>query len=62
MDSGVHPSLHSYCHHQINHAKVFYPPYYERTVWHLSRAYNLFDWESSLNNHDDNELFLMKQL
>ena len=44
--------------------KVFYPLLYERTVWHLSRAnsdhiknpINLFDWESSLNNLDDNEL------
>ena len=67
MDSGVHPSLHSNCHHQIIYAKfdlkVFYPPPYERTVWHFSRAnsdhikkaINLFDWESSLNNLDVNE-------
>ena len=67
MDSGVHPSLHSNCHHQIVYAKfdlrVFYPPLYERTVWHFSRAnsdhikkaINLFDWESSLNNLDVNE-------
>ena len=42
MDSGVHPSLHSNCHHQIIYAKfdlkVFYPPPYERTDWHLSGA------------------------
>ena len=42
MDSGVHPSLHSNCHHQIIYAKfdlkVFYPPPYERTVWHFSRT------------------------
>ena len=67
MDSGVHPSLHSNFHHQIIYAKfdlkVFYPPPYERTVWHFSRAnsdhikkaINLFDWESSLNNLDVNE-------
>ena len=66
MDSGVHPSLHSNCHHQIIYAKfdlkVFYPPY-ERTVWHFSRtnsghikkAIHPFDWESSLNNLDVNE-------
>ena len=39
MDSGVHPSLHSNCHHQIIYAKfdlkVFYPPY-ERTVAFLA--------------------------
>ena len=55
MDSGVHPSLHSNCHHQIIYAKfdlkVFYPPPYERAMWHFSRAnsdqikkaINLFD-------------------
>ena len=36
VDSGVHPSLHSNCHHQITHCKVNlkveYPPPYERLV------------------------------
>ena len=36
MDSGIHPSLHSNCHHQIIYAKfdlkVVYLPPYERTV------------------------------
>ena len=55
IDSGVHHSLHSDCHRQITYAKfdlkVFYPPPYERTVWHFSgansdyikKAINLFD-------------------
>ena len=67
MDSGVHHLLHSNCHHQKIYPKfylkVFYPPPYERTVWHFSwahsdhikKAVNLFDWESSLNNLDVNE-------
>ena len=42
MDSGVHPSLHSNCQHQIIYAKfdlkVFYPPPYERTGWYFPRA------------------------
>ena len=42
MDSGVYTSIHSNCHHQIIYAKfdlkVFYPPPYERTVRHFSRA------------------------
>ena len=42
VDSGVHTSLHSNCHHQMIYAKlnlkVFYPPPYERTVWHFSWA------------------------
>ena len=41
-DSGVHPSLHSNCHHQIIYGKfnlkVFYPPPYERHIWHYEHA------------------------
>ena len=60
MDSGVHPSLHSSCHHQIIYAKfnlkVFYPPPYERTVWHFSRANSdHIKKEFSLKNIDVNE-------
>ena len=42
MHSGVHPSLHLNCHHQIVFAKfnltVFYPPPYKRLVWHYQQA------------------------
>ena len=35
-DSGIHPSLHSNCHHQIIYGKfnlkIFYPPPYERHI------------------------------
>ena len=41
-DSGIHPSLHSNCHHQIIYGKfnlkIFYPPPYERHIWHYKRA------------------------
>ena len=40
MESGVQPSLHPYCHHQLVFAKfdlsVYYPPPYERTVWYYN--------------------------
>ena len=61
IDSGVHASLHSNCHHQIIYAKfdlkIIYPPPYERMVWHfkdansdhIKSAINIFDWESALN-------------
>ena len=67
MDSGVHASLHPHCHYQLIFAKfdlkVFYPPPYERTVWHFSqansdhikRAVDLFDWESALIDSNVNE-------
>ena len=67
MDSRVYPSLRSNCHQQIVYAqfdlKVFYLPLYERTVWYFSQVtydhikivIKLYDWKSSLNNHDVNE-------
>ena len=42
MGSDVHPSLHPNCHHQIIYVKfklkVYYPPSYEREVWHYQNA------------------------
>ena len=64
IESGVHPSLHSNCHHQIVFAKfnldIVYPPPYEREIWHyqkanidlIKRAINSFDWEKAFSNID----------
>ena len=64
LQSGVHHSLHQNCHHQIIFAKfnlkVYYPPPYERTIFHYSQAnvdhiqqaINLFDWENAFLNTD----------
>ena len=42
MDSGVHPTLHSKCHHQIIYAKlnlkIEYPIPYTRKIWNYSRS------------------------
>ena len=42
VDCGVHPSLHSNCHHQMTYCKINlnieYPPPYERLVWDYNRA------------------------
>ena len=42
VDSGVHPSLHSNCHHQITYCKlnlsIEYPPAYKCLVWDQLRA------------------------
>ena len=42
MESGVHSSLHQYCCNQLIYAKinlkVFYPPPYEREMWHYQHA------------------------
>ena len=42
VDSGVHPTLHENCHHQIPYCKLNlkteYPPPYERLVWDFKRA------------------------
>ena len=62
MESGIHSSFHSNCHHQIVFAKfnlsIFYPPPYERTVWYYERAHtelirraiDRFDWVRALFN------------
>ena len=42
VESGVHPSLHPNCHHQIVFAKfslqIYYPPPYPREIWHYEQA------------------------
>ena len=71
LESGVHHSLHQNCHHQVIFAKfnlkVYYPPPYERTVFHYSQAnvdhihqaINLFDWENAFLYIDvDVQLFI----
>ena len=67
MNSGVHSSLHSNCHHQIVHAKfnleIFYQASYERVVWHyqdansdlIQRSTFQFNWERAFSNKGDNK-------
>ena len=76
MESGIHSSLHSNCHHQIVFAKfnlsIFYPPPYERTVWYyerantelIRRAIDQFDWVRALSNVnvDEKVYFFTKTL
>ena len=72
MDSGVHPKLHSKCHHQIIYSKlnlkIEYPPPYTRKIWNYSRSetdlinrsIESFDWSklfSGKNVHEQVELF-----
>ena len=64
-DCSIKPSLHSTCHHQINHIEVNInnpplPPY-KRKMWHYNRAntnainksISEFDWQNQLNNISD---------
>ena len=65
--SGVQPSLSSMCHHQIIYAKisfkVYFPPSYNREVWHyndakinlIQRSINNFDWKRAFRNLSINE-------
>ena len=62
MESRVHSSLHPNCHHQITYAKfnlkIYYPPPYEREIWHyekanvdhIRRSINEFSWERCFAN------------
>ena len=64
VDSGVHPSLHTNCHHQITFCKfnliTEYPPPYQHLVWDYKRAnvnsikqalYQV-NWSTILSNKD----------
>ena len=76
MESGIHSSLHSNCHHWIVFAKfnlsTFYRQSYERTVWNfertntalIRRAIDQFDWLRALSSDNINEkvYFLTKTL
>ena len=67
VESVVHPSLHSNCHHQIICAKfnlkIYYPPPYLREVWHykeanadlIKRAISNFNWEKAFSDTNINE-------
>ena len=64
--SGVLPSLHPNCHHQIIYAnfdlKIHYPPQYSREIWHyldtntnlIQQAINSVDWDTFLDLPDVN--------
>ena len=67
VESGVHPSLHFNCHHQIVFAKfnlmISYPPPYSREVWHyreantdlIRKTISNFNWEKALYNTNVNK-------
>ena len=75
VDSGVHPLLHSICHHQITYCKlnlgIEYPPPYDSLVWDYNRAnvegikksIESVNWEVMFNNksvHTNRYLFSMR--
>ena len=59
-ESGVYPSLHPKCHHQIAELslKVEYPPLYECLIWDyktadipsINCAIGIFDWGNSFKS------------
>ena len=65
VDSGVHPSLHPNCHHQITfcklNLKIFYPPPYKRLVWNYKKA-NIDCIERAIRAVHWEHLFLNKSV
>ena len=67
IESGIHSSLHSICHHQIVLAKfnlkICYQPPYSRKVWYykegktdlIRRGLNDFNWDRAFSNKNVNE-------
>lgn len=62
MESSVHASLHTNCHHHIIYAKlnrkIYYQPPYERVVWcyhrtntdHIRKPVCCFNWKKVFVN------------
>ena len=74
MESGVQPSLHPNCHHQLVFARfdisIYYLPLYERTVCYYKRANSdliqrpieLFNWDKELRiNHVDKQIIFFQR-
>ena len=71
MESVVHPSLHSNCHHQIIYAKfnlkIHYPPPYKRKIGYYQKAntdqirktIEQFPWDKLFKNLDVNEIVFL---
>ena len=71
IDSGIHPSLHQNCHHQIIFCKLNlkteYPPPYAREVWDygkaqtdlINRAIDQFDWINLFLDKNINEQVIL---
>ena len=67
IESGVHPSLHPNCQHQLIYAKfnlqMYYPPQYYREVWHYNDAntelircaVDQLNWQKAFLNKNVNE-------
>ena len=60
INSGIKPSLHENCYHQVTYAKfnlqIIYPPPYQRLVWDYKNA-NASSIQKALNMIDWNKLF-----
>ena len=64
-ESGVHSSLRSNCHHQTIYVrfnlKIYYPPPYEREIWHykkanidlIQQAIREFTWERAFHRKNE---------
>ena len=65
VDSGVHPTLHENCHHQITYCKlnlkIVFPPRYERLVWDFKRV-DVNAITTSINQVDWKFLFSRKNI
>ena len=66
VESGIHPSLHHNCHHQIVlkfNLQIYYPPPYPQEIWHyrqanielIRRAITDFNWDRAFFNTNVNE-------
>ena len=61
INSGIKPSLHENCHHEITYAKfnlqIIHPPLYQRFAWDDYKNGNASSIQKALNMIDWNKLF-----
>ena len=76
IESGVHPSLHEQCHHQIVHGKLsvknYAPPPYSRKLWYYDRAdflairksIEMYNWQESFKTvtHPDDQVKILNEV
>ena len=76
IESGVHPSLHEQCRHQIVHGKLsmknYAPPPYSRKLWYYDRAdflairksIDLYNWQESFETvrHPDDQVRILNEV
>ena len=74
IESGVHPSLHEQCHHEVVHGKLsvksYAPPPYSRKLWYradflaIRKSIEVYNWQESFETvrHPDDQVKILNEV